>query len=221
MALTLRKAVPSDAAAMTEIYLSAFTIDSISLLCFPRNSSATYSWWHDMIVAEMSDVNTHSLVITTSTSDSNPTTGKLDEQVVAWCKWNAPTTAPFDPSLPPWPKGADVSLAKHFFGELFARQHRIMGGKEYWYLECIATVPEWQGKGAAGKLIRWGLQKADEGSLEAYLEASPDGKPIYEHFGFKEEERLVVDLEGKDSVNGEREFVEVMMVRPAKAKGAL
>lgn len=53
-------------------------------------------------------------------------------------------------------------------------------------------------------LMRWGLEKADYDEVEAYLEASPGGKPIYAHFGFREVERLVV-LEGR--------FVECMMMR--------
>lgn len=52
-------------------------------------------------------------------------------------------------------------------------------------LEIVATLPEHQGKGAAGKLIRWGLERADREGLEAYLEASPAAVPIYEHYGFK------------------------------------
>ena len=92
-------------------------------------------------------------------------------------------------------------------------------GKErkHWYLELIVTRPEWQGKGAAGKLIRWGLERADEEGSVCYLEASPDGKPVYERFGWRERERLVVDLEGRDPCGtGEKEFVEVMMVRDVK-----
>ena len=46
-------------------------------------------------------------------------------------------------------------------------------------------MPEHQGKGAAGRLIRWGLEQADAMGLEAYLEASPTARPVYEHFGFK------------------------------------
>ena len=95
-----------------------------------------------------------------------------------------------------------------------------MDPRPYWYLEIIATRPDWQGKGAAGKLLRWGLERADQQGVEVYLEASPDGKPIYEHFGFEEVERLVVDLDGRDPCGtGEEEFVEVMMVRPARKMG--
>jgi len=96
-----------------------------------------------------------------------------------------------------------------------------MRGRKHWYLEFVATRPEEQGRGAAGMLMRWGLQKADEEGTEAYLEASPDAKPVYEHYGFREVERLVVSLEGKEEVVGEeKEFVECFMVRPVMEKKA-
>lgn len=213
MALTLRKATLTDAAEMTDIYLSAFSIDAISLLCFPRNNAAVYNWWYEMIVAEMTDPHSHSLVITARSSTPSDT---AKDQVIAWCKWNAPSPKPLETDLPEWPEGADVDLANHFFGNLFARRGRIMGERAHWYLEIVATRPEWQGKGAAGRLMRWGLEKADEEGVETYLEASPDGKPIYEHFGFKEVGRLIVDLEGKENALNEKEFVEVFMLRPVQ-----
>jgi len=168
-----------------------------------------------MIAEEMSDPCAHTLVIT-----SPSTTSPTGEEIIAWGKWNAPSPKPLSTGLPTWPAGADIKLANHFFGSLFHSQIRIMGAeRKHWYLEVLATRPAWQGKGAAGKLMRWGLEKADEGGKDVYLEASPDGKPIYEHFGFREAERLVVDLEGRDPVGvGEKEFVEVMMVKPGKAK---
>jgi GNAT superfamily N-acetyltransferase len=82
-----------------------------------------------------------------------------------------------------------------------------MRGRKHWYLELVATRPEYRRKGAAGLLLRWGLEKADQEEVEAYLEASPEGKPVYEHFGFWEVERLVV-LDGK--------FLECIMVRGIK-----
>lgn len=94
-----------------------------------------------------------------------------------------------------------------------------MKGRKHWYLEILATRPEYQGRGAGGQLLRWGIGRADEEETEAYLEASPDGKPIYEHLGFSEVDRLVVELEGRgEGVLAEKEFVEVFMVRPAVKK---
>lgn len=91
-----------------------------------------------------------------------------------------------------------------------------MRGRRHWYLEILATRREDQGRGAGGMLLRWGLERADEEGTETYLEASPDGKPIYQRFGFEEVDRLVVDL--KEEVLGEREFVECYMLRPVAGK---
>lgn len=90
-----------------------------------------------------------------------------------------------------------------------------MKGRKHWYLEFIATRQEWQGKGVGGMLMRWGLERSDGDGAETYLEASPEGLPVYRRFGFEEVERLVVDLKGKGKdVLEEDEFVEVFMVRP-------
>ena len=78
------------------------------------------------------------------------------------------------------------------------------GGED---LEMLATLPDYQGQGAAGQLIRWGLEQADRDGLEAYIEASPVGAPIYEHFGWVDIDTLVV-LDG--------EYTELCMRRPAK-----
>lgn len=96
-----------------------------------------------------------------------------------------------------------------------------MKGRKHWYLEFIATRQEWQGKGAGGMLIRWGVERSDDDGTETYLEASPEGLPIYKRFGFEEVERFAVDVEGKgEGVLGvdEKEFVEVFMVRPVGGK---
>ncbi|KAL2068027.1 hypothetical protein VTL71DRAFT_16125 [Oculimacula yallundae] len=216
MPLTLRAATSADAAILTDIYFSAFTIDAISQLVFPRSPTPgmrnfpAWKWWYDSVIEELEEENSYFLCI----YDSD--TPKQD--VVAYAKWVGPTDDGFFGSsgvLPEWPAGADIKIANHFFGNLVARHAAIMEGKRHWYLEIICTRPEYQGKGAGGKLLRWGIEKSDADRTETYLEASPDGLPIYEHLGFKEVERLVVELEGKkEGVLAEKEFVEVFMVRP-------
>jgi GNAT superfamily N-acetyltransferase len=210
MPFTLRKAIASDAKALTEIYFSAFSIDAISLLVFPRNSQSAYDFWFNSITEEMSDPNAHWLCVYDSDSPDQP--------VIAMAKWNGPDT-PLGTDLPAWPEGSNVEIANHFFGNLVRRHESIMRGRKHWYLELLATRPEYQGKGAAGKLLRWGIERADEEGTETYLEASPDGKPIYEHLGFREVDRLVVELDGKgEGVLSEKEFIEVFMVRPITSK---
>lgn len=121
--------------------------------------------------------------------------------------------------LPSWPENGDSELANHFFGTLFRKHHDLVGDIKHWYLETLATRKEYQGKGAAGQLLRWGLERADEDGVVTFLEASPEGKPIYEKYGFREMDRLVVDLKGKGGGKlEEKEFVEVFMIREAMKK---
>ncbi|CAD6440105.1 46edc67b-02b9-4726-a5ec-2187c4635ee9 [Sclerotinia trifoliorum] len=200
MRFQLRPAVPSDANNLTDIYLSAFSNDEISLTCFPRSLPTTRTWWYNSILAEIQDPSSHFICICNT---SSPT-----QEIISFAKWNdssAPVVTKND--IPQWPPGCNAELANHFFGTLIERRREIMRERKHWYLELIATKPGWQRQGAAGNLIRWGLVRADEEGLETYLEASPVGKEIYEYFGFEERGRLVIPL-----VDGE-DFVECMMVR--------
>jgi hypothetical protein len=36
----------------------------------------------------------------------------------------------------------------------------------------------------SGLLVNWGCERADEMDVEAYLEATPMGRPLYERYGF-------------------------------------
>ncbi|TVY50267.1 hypothetical protein LCER1_G008826 [Lachnellula cervina] len=223
MPLHIRPATLSDAAAITEIYLSAFNNNAISLLAFPRDNPASYNWWYDSIIEEFADPHAHFLCIydsltstSTSTSSSPPSQPSI---IVAFAKWVDAETPPQSTAMPKWPEGGDHAIADRFFGTLARKHGEVMGGRRHWYLEALATRPEWQGRGAAGMLMRWGLSRVDEEGTEAYLEASPHGKPVYEHFGFREVDRLVLGLEGEgEEVLGEREFVECFMVRGVVGK---
>ncbi|PSN69729.1 hypothetical protein BS50DRAFT_295224 [Corynespora cassiicola Philippines] len=53
-----------------------------------------------------------------------------------------------------------------------------------WILMHMVTHPSYRGKGAAGLLIRWGIEQAEKDRVPAYLEAGVMGRPIYERHGF-------------------------------------
>ncbi|RDW89701.1 hypothetical protein BP6252_01733 [Coleophoma cylindrospora] len=215
----LRPALASDIPSIVSIYMSAFSHahDLISLKVFPRDQESSHQFWRDMLTEEIDDPEARILAVTVATPRAEGS--ELDEEeVVAFAKWNTPRTYPH-PSLSPlptWPHPPGAALADHFFGALSQRKHELVGDgalRPYWYLELVATKPEFQGQGAAGLLMRWGLERADEAGVETYLEASPEGKAVYERFGFKEVGRLVV---GEEWFGEQGEFVEVFMVREGK-----
>ena len=61
-------------------------------------------------------------------------------------------------------------------------------------LEMLGTLPEYQGLGAAGMIIRWGLEKADHEERVSYLESSPKAVSVYHRYGFQDRGRIDVTV---------------------------
>jgi len=85
----------------------------------------------------------------------------------------------------------------------------------YLYMAILAVEPKFQRMGVGRKLLEWGLDMADREGLEAFIEASPAGKPLYEKMGWREVGFTDVDLkrwgwEGEGDTNRT-----VSMFRPA------
>ncbi|KAK1811872.1 hypothetical protein LTR12_013770 [Friedmanniomyces endolithicus] len=85
-------------------------------------------------------------------------------------------------------------------------------------LEMLATDPKYQGQGAGSQLMRWGLERADQEGVEAYLEASPDAVRLYEHFGFREAARTDTWIENERVKPGVM-YRNLFMIRPSKGAG--
>ena len=51
-------------------------------------------------------------------------------------------------------------------------------------IDLCFVRPTYRRRGAGRLLVEWGLQKADELGLEAFVESTLDGKPLYESCGF-------------------------------------
>jgi ribosomal protein S18 acetylase RimI-like enzyme len=49
----------------------------------------------------------------------------------------------------------------------------------------IGVHPSEKGRGLGSKLLRWGLERADAEGVEVFLSASPEGRPMYEKYGFR------------------------------------
>ncbi|KAI1389380.1 acyl-CoA N-acyltransferase [Hypoxylon trugodes] len=108
------------------------------------------------------------------------------------------TTAPVDTITPPavadYPEGADPEPCRVFFDALkkVSEKHNadaMLG------LSLLCTSPKYQKKGAAKALMLPMLAIADAHGLKTYLEATPNGKPVYERIGFREVDQLTFDIE--------------------------
>jgi predicted acetyltransferase len=48
----------------------------------------------------------------------------------------------------------------------------------------LGTRPEFNGRGLASKLLKWGLSRADEDKTMVFLVSTPQGRRLYERYGF-------------------------------------
>lgn len=62
--------------------------------------------------------------------------------------------------------------------------------------------------------LKWGLAEADRLGLPAYLEASPNGRPLYERWGFEPLREFPFDLR---DYGAKANVPHMLMLRPAKA----
>ncbi|THW55132.1 hypothetical protein D6C86_03721 [Aureobasidium pullulans] len=82
--------------------------------------------------------------------------------------------------------GVDSAVMNDFRETAARLQRENLGGKAHALLKVLATHPDAQRRGAGAAALKWGLKKADELGVPAYLEASRVGRPLYAKHGFKE-----------------------------------
>ncbi|KAK1246094.1 hypothetical protein MKX07_005163 [Trichoderma sp. CBMAI-0711] len=120
---------------------------------------------------------------------------KGEESMIAFSQWFVYSDG-VKPSLPKrsWGAGTNPEACDAFFAEMDRRWWDRFEGKSHLYLKLLHTDPDHQRRGAGSLCLQWGTAEADRLGLVSYLEASEEGRPLYEKFGFKEVGRVVVDL---------------------------
>ncbi|KAE9980200.1 hypothetical protein EG328_000434 [Venturia inaequalis] len=86
----------------------------------------------------------------------------------------------------------DLEAWQGVFLEADDVREELMRNTPHWFLAPLWVLPEHQGRGVSSLLMKDVLELADahNPSTPIYLEAMPEARPIYEHFGF-------IGVEGK------------------------
>ncbi|KAK8056033.1 Acetyltransferase [Apiospora rasikravindrae] len=119
--------------------------------------------------------------------------GDENEQMIAWAKVHVHKEPP---KLTPrvFGPGSNVEACEKLWGDILAQRTRLVGENPHVCRNRSMTHPTQQGRGAGTMLIQWALGQAQELSLPAYLEASPDGHSLYLKNGFQDVDLLETDL---------------------------
>ncbi|KAF7544238.1 hypothetical protein G7Z17_g10113 [Cylindrodendrum hubeiense] len=212
-AITVREATVDDVPAMVDAYFSAFNGNPLNDRCFPESSPDARAYWTNWIGGYIGVPGIHMLVALTSPPDLNPATplpgagtsasASDASRIVGWARW---LRRPEPPSSTPavattsaiYPSNSEGALAADFFQTARDVSKRIVAGRNYWFLSMIVTRREAQRRGVGAALMRFGVERADEDGLIAYLNASKSGRPLYELFGFQVVEQSRFDELGLD-----------------------
>ncbi|KAJ5698695.1 hypothetical protein N7462_000700 [Penicillium macrosclerotiorum] len=197
MPFELQVADPADAPNRAEVFFAAFS-DDFNRTMFPVNPDV-HAW---MIKNMLGGDNFAQHEVFLKVTDlSNP------EVPVAFAKWRRPLSSSgadqeSHPETPmQWPVSSDNELCDRFFGRMDRDHGELMKDRPHYYLEMLAVHPSYQGRGLASKLLKWGLSRADEEGVEVYLSSSPDGKPLYEKYGFQLQDGSFSPFPGYTQVN--------------------
>jgi GNAT superfamily N-acetyltransferase len=179
MEFNLRPGQPEDVPDFVKTFFDSFSTHAPTIRIFPLGTKPAWDFWHNSLTDEIKDPAAR-FILLEDVSTTPPT-------VAAFAKWNRleASDKPQDPLPDEWPSNGDQDLARRFFGELHAKHGEIMGGREHWYLELIATRKAYQRRGLGARLVRWGMDRADEEGWDCYLDSTPEGKRLYEKLGFK------------------------------------
>lgn len=176
----------SELSQFSRITTSAFQSGLGHLLTGPATPENINSLTNKCVEAEQSDPHVRFMKATDSSG-----------QIVACAKWFIYTHGNTEEELDDmfkmpttFPKTWDP-----IFMYLNQSRRETMGRRPYYFLSVLATHPEHHRKGAGGSLVKWGTDLADEQGVECYLEASIEGRPLYERLGFRVVKEVPFQLE--------------------------
>lgn len=121
--------------------------------------------------------------------------------------------------VPDSDEGQDGALLKRYtqwaMDEQYAARARHLSNGPYAQLEILFTSIGHRRKGAGGLVVDAGVARAEELGLDAFIEASPEGRFLYETRGFRsvEDVRPVCPEEFKE-VSGGAKLQYTFMKRP-------
>ncbi|KAF1945662.1 acyl-CoA N-acyltransferase [Clathrospora elynae] len=108
---------------------------------------------------------------------------------------------------------SDLEIFEGLHNLFTTNKREILGTRPHYVLDTLVTLPDHERRGAGSMLVRWGCERADEAGVEAYLEASIMGAPMYARHGFEAVKEVDLDL----SKFGDKEKMSfILMLRPAK-----
>ncbi|KAL6717672.1 hypothetical protein ACLMJK_005587 [Lecanora helva] len=115
--------------------------------------------------------------------------------IIGWIKYSlclSPSAQ--QPLHVPWVTGSNTALISTFFGGMDHAREEYFQGKPYLCVQTVVVLAEWQRKGVGKMMLEEVVRRVDKEGVEAWIDASREGKGLYEKFGWREIGEVKVDL---------------------------
>ncbi|KFY15947.1 hypothetical protein V492_01664 [Pseudogymnoascus sp. VKM F-4246] len=177
--LVLEPATAEDIPALIEVWFAAFTQPTIKKLL--PDTPGMREWHRDWHVGNFqTKPNVKYLkVVDTESKDEQ---GR--PRIAAFATWDTAMAEERGHRFPPWHPDCPQQECEDFINGLEAERKRVMGDLKNYYLDTVATHPDYQRRGAGSMLVNWGCDLADKDGVSAYVDASKNGAPLYKKYGF-------------------------------------
>ncbi|KAJ0421510.1 acyl-CoA N-acyltransferase [Aspergillus carlsbadensis] len=183
MSFEIQPAVPGDGDELADVFFESFS-DEFNQRLWPQTADVR-SFWVKKFNASIEEAEATSFIVKIEalSSESKPV-------IAAFAKWKLYSgddcrreQEAKDTTV--WPESCDADLCGGFFNRLERERLAGTGSKPHYYLDMLGTRPEFNGRGLGSKLLRWGLSRADEEKVMTFLVSTPQGKRLYERYGFE------------------------------------
>ncbi|KAH6975681.1 acyl-CoA N-acyltransferase [Ilyonectria destructans] len=213
MDISIRPVTADDLDAVVNIVIKAFPYDEQFAYRYPyrekypeEHYKYTKMYYAEYLKTTFAGQNT--IMVAEAPDLENPEKTK----VIALSIWDNPGNREPNPDIPAvappknHPERKDCSPARlkaYSEATMKARKEIFVGrfGERQLSLRQMATLPDYWRRGAASKLLTWGMERARNEDVAVTMFAGRMGNQLYSKFGFKELGRVKVQ------VPGETEFI--------------
>ncbi|KAJ6440965.1 putative transporter MCH4 [Purpureocillium lavendulum] len=200
LAIRLRLALPKDSPAIVAAMHDAFRDSLFHQRCFPPSDPSSHDSLVGWVDKNLADPESHMIIAEQGApSPGTEADAAAPHPIAGFARWvRRPAPAPAPDSAPPprmvftadmYPAGGDAALAARVFQANYDALMRATEGRSAWFLSMLVVPREHQRRGVGSALLGYGLERADRDAWAAYVNASAEGKPLYDKFGFATVER--------------------------------
>ncbi|KAH7308002.1 acyl-CoA N-acyltransferase [Stachybotrys elegans] len=204
----IRDATLDDVKELTRLWYASFYHSHKFFVTVTPDDAATRAWFDELFTL---GIRAGPSVIKTVVAED-----VHEKRVVGFGRTHLPQPdgnqdIPFPPSVPAsW----DPEITNAFWGGMARCRADVLDCRMHWMGEFAAVIPELQSKGITSAMLSWMCSQADETNLEAYIDATRAGLPLYKAYGFQEVKTLY--MPERPETYGKYEMV--AMVRLPKSR---